>query len=62
MIPSFTPSDPGTDWNDRARALGDAFQADLRAALAAAQRRLSALAVDRPSIIDRTRSPAARRA
>jgi phage/plasmid primase-like uncharacterized protein len=61
MIPSFAPSDPGTDWNDRARALGDAFRADLRAALAAAQRRLNARAIDRPSIIGRPRSSAARR-
>jgi phage/plasmid primase-like uncharacterized protein/antirestriction protein ArdC len=62
MIPSFAPSDPGTDWNDGARALGDAFQADLRAALAVAERRLNARTIDKPSIIGRPRSPAARRA
>jgi phage/plasmid primase-like uncharacterized protein len=62
MMPSFAPSDPGTDWNDKARALGDAFQADLRAALAIAQRRLNARAIDRPLIIGRTRSSAIRRA
>jgi putative DNA primase/helicase len=45
LIPAFQPEQQGSDWNDLAQILGDAFKPMLDGALAAAQRRLMASAM-----------------
>jgi len=42
LIPPFEPQQPGSDWNDLAHLLGDRLRPVLDAALAAAERRLTA--------------------
>jgi putative DNA primase/helicase len=45
LIPPFDAQQPGSDWNDLAQLLGERLGPVLDAALAAAERRLSASAV-----------------
>jgi putative DNA primase/helicase len=47
LIPPFAPQQQGSDWNDLAQLLGDALQPTLHAALAAAERQLTASSMGR---------------